>query len=152
VIALGILAAVGGVLGAAGLTFDGHFEVFRLVFTLPFALAAALGSVRAPRYSAAFLLGESVGAFVIETWTAHVNRQGCVLLSQLLSTGPGTLNCSPIGLASMLLALIAAGIATGIVISTLRDARGVVLGVAGLVLAPIVLYMLSIATFALGGA
>ena len=151
-IALGIVAAVCGVLGAAGLTFDGHFEISRLVFTLPFALAAAIGSLRAPRYSAALLLGGSVGAFAVETWTAYVNRQGCTLLSQFPSTGLETLSCSPIGLASTFLALVATAIATGIVILTLRDALGVALGVAGLVAAPIVLYLLSLITLAAGGA
>jgi hypothetical protein len=151
-VALGIVAAFCGVVGAAGLTFDGHFEVPRLVFSLPFAVAAAVGALIAPRHSAAPLLSASAGAYAIETWTAYVNLQGCTLLSQFPQAGVGTLSCSPVGLASMTLALVAAGVATGIVISTLGTVRGVGLGVAGLVAAPIVLYVLSIAAFATSGA
>ena len=125
--ALGTIAAVGGVVGAAGLTFDGHFEVLSVVFTLPFAVAAFVGSFLARRYSTVFLLGAAVGRYLVETRTAY-------------------------GLASMFLALTAAAIAAAIVLATLRNARAVALAVGGLVAAPIVLYMISIATFAVRGA
>jgi hypothetical protein len=51
----------------------------------------------------------------------------------------------------MLLALVAAGIATVFVLSMRWDLRAVALGVAGLIAAPFVLYLISIVTFALSG-
>jgi hypothetical protein len=151
--AFGFVAAVAGVLGTAGLSFDGRFEPRDLVFTVPFAIGAAFASLRAPRSHAGLLLGLASGAFVIEAWIAYVNRQGCrVFLEFASSLEVAPRECSPIGLACLLVAAIA-GVATALLlIGSTRNARGAVALFAGIVLAPLLLYLLSIATFALSGA
>jgi hypothetical protein len=154
--ALGFVAAAAGVLGTAGLSFDGGFESRNLVYTLPFAIGAAVASLRAPRLSAALLFGLAAGAFVIEAWTAYVNRPGCTIflefassLGSVDSVPPG---CSPIGVASLAIASIAGTTAALLLVSSTRNPRGFVALFAGIVLAPLLLYLLSIATFAIGGA
>ena len=74
------------------------------------------------------------------------------MFSQFSSTGAPALNCSAIGFASMFLALTAAAIAAAIVFWIVRNPRAVALAVVGLVAGLMVLYLLSIATFAVGGA
>jgi hypothetical protein len=67
------LAAVAGVLGDSGLSFDTRFNSRDLLYTLPFAVGAAAGSIRAPRTSATGLFVAACGIFAIESWTASVD-------------------------------------------------------------------------------
>lgn len=153
VAAFGSAAAVAGVLGTAGLSFDGSFDPRRLVYTVPFAIAAVAGVLRVPRMSAAMLFGTACGAFAIEAWTAYVNRQGCAAFSEFASVIDSfPASCSPIGLALLLVAAIASVTAAILLVGTTRVGRGVMFVLAGIVLAPLLLYLLSIATFALRAA
>src|SRR5436309_2168602 len=151
--ASGSAAALAGVIGTAGLSFDGRFDPRDLAYTAPFAIGAVIGSLRAPRTSAAMLFGVSAGVFAIEAWSAYVNRQGCTILLDFASSGdfvPPA--CSPVGLASLVIASIASVTAATLLVVISRTTRGVAFALAGIVLAPVLLYLLSIATFALRGA
>ena len=93
------------------------------------------------------------GAFAIEAWTAYVNRQGCAAFSEFASVIDSfPASCSPIGLALLLVAAIASVTAAILLVGTTRVGRGVMFVLAGIVLAPLLLYVLSIATFALRAA
>lgn len=124
-----------------------------VVYTVPFAIAAVAGVLRVPRMSAAMLFGTACGAFAIEAWTAYVNRQGCAAFSEFASVIDSfPASCSPIGLALLLVAAIASVIAAILLVGSTRVGRGVMFVLAGIVLAPLLLYLLSIATFALRAA
>jgi hypothetical protein len=147
VVVLGCVGALAGVLGTAGLSFDGSFDARALPYTVPFAMAAVAGTLRAPRMSAAILFGFACGGFGVEAWTASINRQGCIAfldIGSALDIAPAS--CSPIGLVFLLIASIASGVAASLV-GRARIGRGVVYVLAGIVLAPVLLYLLSIATF-----
>jgi hypothetical protein len=151
VAALGLVSAAAGILGTAGLSFDGTFDPRRVLYTVPFAVAAVIAVLRAPRMSAAMLFGTACGAFAIEAWTASVNRQGCIAFMEF---GPAfdaaPTSCSPIGLALLLVAAIASIAAATLLMASTRIARTFVFVLAGIVLAPMLLYLLTIGTLALG--
>ena len=151
VVVFGTVAGLAGVLGTAGLSFDGGFDPRGLVYTVPFVIAVIAGALRAPHLSAATLFGTACGAFGIEAWTASVNHQGCIAVSGFGSAlGSAPESCSLIGLAFLLIASIASGIAASLV-GGRQIGRGVVYALAGIALAPVLLYLLSIATFTLRG-
>ena len=151
VLVIGTVAVIAGALGTAGLSFDGRFDPRGLVYTVPFVIAAIAGTLRAPHLSAASLFGTACGAFGIEAWTASVNHQGCIAVSGFGSAlGSAPDSCSLLGLAFLLIASIASGIAASLVGSR-QIGRGVISALAGIVLAPVLLYLLSIAAFTLRG-
>ena len=142
-----------GVVGTAGLSFDGSFQARSLVVTAPVALMAAFVGARAPRGWSPLLVGPASAAFAIETNTAYANHDGCIgaeVIYREASISAPFGQCSQIGLWATALATLTSLIAGILIIGEGEMFRKGITWVGGVVLAPLVLYLLSVAAFVLG--